>query len=140
MFTIGKEYRRRDLHSAYRGQEQGGISTPADGRFVMLFSSQSGEDYGYEDGWTSDDVFLYTGEGQRGDMAFKRGNLAIRDHSLNARDLHLFEQTRKGYVRYLGPMVCTGYQERTGPDADGRERRVIVFELVPADKAKTRER
>ena len=38
MFEVGRIYNRRDdLHSPYGGQQQGGISTPTDQPFIMLF-------------------------------------------------------------------------------------------------------
>jgi len=99
----------------------------------MLFTGEQGHRYGYRDGWSEDGLFLYTGEGQKGDMTFVRGNLAIRDHAENGKDLHLFEYVRRGYVRYTGQMICTGFHERRGPDRNGHDRRVIVFELAPLD-------
>jgi 5-methylcytosine-specific restriction protein A len=133
MFVQGREYRRRDLHSVYGGQRQGGISTPAGRSLILLFTGDVGHQYGYQDGWTADGLFLYTGEGQRGDMEFVRGNRAVRDHVAEGKDLYLFRYKRKGYVQYLDQMVCTGFHERLGPDADGLERGMIVFELAPLD-------
>ena len=81
MFEVGRTYSRRDeLHRLYGGQQQGGISTPTDQPFIMLFTGESGEQYGYRDGWGESGVFVYTGEGQTGDMVFLRGNRAIREH------------------------------------------------------------
>ena len=78
-FEVGQTYnRRQDIHDEFGGQQQGGISTPT-APFIFLFTGEMGEQYGYEDGW-SDGVFLYVGEGQRGDMEFVRGNKAIRGH------------------------------------------------------------
>lgn len=126
-------YRRRDLHAKYGGQRRGGISTPSAHPLLMLFTGESGMQYGYKDGWTKDGVFEYTGEGRRGDMELARGNRAILEHSRSGKDLHLFEQLGKGTARYMGQMICTGYQERMGPDVDAKSRRVIIFELVPAE-------
>lgn len=131
MFTKGKEYRRRDIHKLYGGQEQGGISTPASHNMVFLFRSPRGQESGYVDGWTDQGTYFYTGEGQRGDMEFKRGNAAIRDHLAAGKELHLFEQSRPGYVIYVGQMVYQGYHYRQGPDAQGYIRQMIVFELKP---------
>jgi 5-methylcytosine-specific restriction enzyme A len=97
----------------------------------MLFMGESGEQHGYTDGWSADGLFLYTGEGQQGDMTFVRGNAAIRDHLANGKDLHLFAQVRTGSVRYMGQMVCTGYHVQPGPDTTGHPRQMIVFELTP---------
>jgi 5-methylcytosine-specific restriction protein A len=56
----------------------------------------------------------------------------VRDHSANGRDLHVFEQTRRGHLRFIGPFVCAGFQwDDDAEDASGAKRRAIVFELVP---------
>lgn len=132
MFERGQLYRRRDLHEQYGGQRQGGISTPAKKPIVFLFTGDIGEKYGYRDGWNADGSFHYTGEGQVGDMEFRGGNRAIRDHSANGKELHLFEKSVRAQVRYLGQMECDGYQLVQGvPDRNGWRRTVIVFRLVP---------
>lgn len=133
MFILGDIYKRSDLHRLYGGQKQGGISTPSGGKFLMLFTGETGLQYGYQDGWSEEGVFFYTGEGQRGDMLFVRGNLAIRDHVANGKDIHLLESVRKGDARYIGQMICTGFHGRRGPDIDGKQRSIIVFELMPVD-------
>ena len=38
MFIVGNEYRRRDIHAKYSGQQQGSICTPA--RFPLIFILQ----------------------------------------------------------------------------------------------------
>ena len=136
MFEVGQVYdRRRDIHGPYGGQWQSGISTPADQPFIFLFTGESGEQYGYEDGWDENGVFLYTGEGQVGDMEFTRGNRAIRDHAADGKDLHLFESLGKGQgYRYLGMFVCPTWEYRPGIDLNGDERQVIVFHLVQPDE------
>ena len=63
LFEIGQTYnRRRDIHGRFGGQYQGGISTPSDEPLIFLFAGESGQQYGYRDGWSEDGVFLYTGE------------------------------------------------------------------------------
>ncbi len=132
MFVHGQLYRRRVLHTRVGGQQQGGISTPAKHNLILLFTGEQGEQYGYSDGWSADGIFLYTGEGQRGDMEFVRGNRAVRDHERTGKDIHLFSDSKKrSFVRYLDQMICTGHHRRLGPDVDGNLRRVIVFELTP---------
>jgi len=84
MFVTGEVYSRRELHERYGGQRQGGISSPSKWPIIMLFTGGQGAQYGYEDGWTADGSFAYTGEGQQGDMQFVRGNRAVRDHVANA--------------------------------------------------------
>lgn len=97
MFEEGRLYsRREDLHAPFGGQTQGGISTPASHPLIFVFTGSSGKQYGYQDGWREDDsLFLYTGEGREGDMRFASGNKAIRDHSINGKDIYLFEALGK---------------------------------------------
>jgi 5-methylcytosine-specific restriction enzyme A len=133
LFEVGRVYeRRKDIHARFGGQQQGGISTPSRYSCVFLFTGPSGEQHGYRDGWDDNGVFLYTGEGQSGDMSFVRGNLAIRDHAAAGRDLHLFESLGKGEgYRYVGLFDCVGWEPRRAPDTAGNDRSVIVFHLLP---------
>ncbi len=135
MFEVGRTYdRRNEIHGPYSGQQQGGISTPKDQPLVFLFTGESGEQYGYRDGWDKNGVFLYTGEGQVGDMQFRAGNRAIRDHAMEGKDLHLFESLGKGKgYRYLGRFASSTWEYRQGLDRNGDLRRVIVFHLIKAE-------
>jgi len=132
MFEVGRVYNRRlEIHEPYGGQRYGGISTPRDRPFLFLFTGESGEQYGYEDGWDDNGVFLYTGEGQKGDMEFVGGNRAIRDHALKSKDIHLFQALgRGGGYRYLGRFVCSTWEFRDSVDVNANRRRVIVFHLI----------
>ncbi|WGS21698.1 MULTISPECIES: HNH endonuclease signature motif containing protein [unclassified Bradyrhizobium] len=134
-YEIGNLYnRQRDIHQVYGGQERGGITTPSGCPFVFLFTGESGEQFGYSDGWRPDGIFAYTGEGQSGDMTFVRGNRAIRDHLADGRDLLLFEATRsKGSYRYIGCFAFAGFETVNAPDREGKQRKAIVFELVPVE-------
>lgn len=135
-FVVGRIYdRRRDIHGPYGGQQQGGICTPRDHPFVFLFTGPGGEQHGYRDGWDENGVFLYTDEGQVGPMEFVRGNLAIRDHAENGRDLLLFESLGKGEgYRFVGWFTCGGWEYRDAPDREGRTRQAVVFHLFPDDR------
>ena len=121
--------RRKDLHELYGGNQQSGIASCANHPFVFLFSAPEGEEFGYKDGWISDTEFVYTGEGQRGDMEFVRGNRAIRDHLENGKQLHLFERYRMGDYKYLGEFQYKSFDYQKGKDFDGRERQIIRFNL-----------
>jgi 5-methylcytosine-specific restriction protein A len=134
-YEIGSLYhRQRDIHQVYGGQERGGITTPSGCPFVFLFTGESGEQFGYSDGWRPDGIFAYTGEGQSGDMTFARGNRAIRDHLADGRDLLLFEATRsKGNYRYIGCFAFAGWETVDAPDREGKLRKAIVFGLVPIE-------
>ena len=133
MFEVGKIYNRRaDIHGKYKGQQQGGICTPKGHPFVFLFTGESGEQYGYSDGWDENGVFLYTGEGQLGNMQFLRGNKAIRDHQENGKDILLFETLpkRRG-VRFRGYFTCSTWEVKQGKDLEMNIRDAIVFHLLP---------
>lgn len=131
-FEVGRVYRRRDdIHARFGGQRQGGISTPSGVPYIFLFTGESGEQYGYRDGWNEDGVYLYTGEGQIGDMKFVRGNRAIRDHLSDGKDLLMFENVGRGKgVRFVGRFACASWETRIGPDLKGDDRQVIVFHLL----------
>jgi 5-methylcytosine-specific restriction protein A len=128
-FVVGETYRRRSLHELYGGQEQGGISTPKSIPWILLFTGESGREYGYQDGYREDGLFWYTGEGRRGDMKMIRGNRAINQHEKNGRALHLFQSLERGAVRYIGEGTCLGFRWETAPDLGKQPRRAIVFQL-----------
>lgn len=130
-YVVGTVYNRvRDIHEVFGGQRQGGISTPAKGDAVFIFTSDAGQSYGYlADGFRSDGAFWYTGEGQLGDMQMIAGNRAIRDHLGNGKSLLLFEYVRKAYVRYVGEFEYLSHHFAELPDRNGNARRAIVFEL-----------
>jgi 5-methylcytosine-specific restriction protein A len=129
-------HRRRDIHAHFGGQEQGGMITPADHNLIFLVTGTSGRQHGYEDRWSDDgSTFFYFGEGQGGDMKFTKGNLALRDHVLHGEDVHVFEEVpaKRGYLRYRGQMVCTGFDLVDAPDTQQNMRKAILFELVPLE-------
>ncbi len=129
MFQVGKEYHRRSqIHEVYGGQQQGGISTPKNASYVFLFVSETGGRHGYTDEF-KEGVFFYTGAGQVGDMALTGGNRAIAHHRQDGKALHLFEYSRRGYVRYVGQADCIGYHQEERPDRDGELRKALVFHL-----------
>lgn len=137
MFIEGQKYSRlKDIHLNFGGQRQGGISTPANKPFIFIFTGKSGERHGYSDGWQSEGVFLYTGEGQVGDMEFHAGNAAIRDHDANGKELLLFEALGKSQpVRFIGGVACQSWDTFQGPDRNGDMRTCIQFHLVRREHA-----
>jgi 5-methylcytosine-specific restriction enzyme A len=136
-FTVGKEYRRSDLHDVYGGSRQGGISPSAKSPIVLLFTGESGKQYGYlHDSFQENGTYWYTGEGRKGDMRMIKGNLAVRNSATGGKQLHLFEQTRKGFAQYLGEFSYLDHHEDRAPDSDGELRNVVVFELeLVSDKS-----
>ncbi|PIB26675.1 hypothetical protein BFP76_11060 [Amylibacter kogurei] len=136
-FEIGQNYSRQDdIHRIFGGQQQGGISTPANQPYVFIFTGKSGAEFGYEDGWQDNGVFLYTGEGQVGDMEMSGGNKAILEHTEQGKEILLFEATGKGkpYI-FRGKLACQSWDEVEGPDRDGATRKIVRFHLVPKENA-----
>jgi len=139
-FELDKLYnRQRDIHKVFGGQEQSGIVTPKGSPFIFLFAHES-DQFGYIDGWKSEGIFSYTGEGQVGDMALVRGNKALHDHIATGHELLLFEATKtSGLYRYLGCFGCAGFEYGRGLDRNGLDRKTIVFHLVPITQVENRE-
>lgn len=128
-FVEGARYVRQELHDQFGGQRQYGISTPADYPVVFLFTSDAGDEYGYDDHF-EDDHFVYSGEGRVGDMTMERGNEAIRDHREHGDELHLFEETdERGIVRYLGQFEYVDHFWERAEDVKGNVRDAVRFEL-----------
>jgi len=131
-FEIGNVYnRKRDIHAVFGGQHQGGISTPKNYQIVFAFTGSSGKKHGYKDYWTDDGAFCLYGEGQKGDMRFKSGNKAIRDHIVNGKELLLFEMLGRGRVRFEGQFACESWHFSRATDTEGVPRKAIVFHLFP---------
>ena len=84
MFKKNQEYNRvNDLHKKYGGNRQVGISNCPNHPIIFIFSGPTGKKHGYEDGWDENNYFRYSGEGQKGDMKFIRGNKSILNHQKN---------------------------------------------------------
>lgn len=135
-FEVGALYSRRDqIHRLLGGQRQGGISTPATSPFVILFTGEAGKEHGYHDFWDDNGVLHYYGEGQRGDMKFSGGNLAIREHLNNGKRLLLFQMMGHGRpCRFLGELQFLHAYEQSGiPDTSGELRQALVFMLQPIE-------
>lgn len=133
-FAVGAIYARQEIHDRFGGSRQSGICPSRRAPVVLLFTGPTGEQHGYGfDQWRDAQHFLYTGEGQQGDMIFVRGNRAIRDHDREGRSLHLFEQVTdhpnvRGAVRYLGEFRYAGHSIEPR-DSSGSSREVIIFDL-----------
>lgn len=124
--------RSTELHDLYGGNRQGGICPCKAHDLIFLFTGEANNHNGWQEGGS----YLYTGEGQRGDMEFNRGNLAVRDHQKNGKELHLFKKQPKGKSQsqgyaYIGQFRVEDYEERRGHDTEGLMRRIYVFKLRP---------
>jgi len=130
VFEIGRIYNRRsEIHGIYKGQQYGGIATPAEHPYVFIFTSDAGNEYGYIDDFDPNGTFKYTGEGQEGNMKMTKGNLAIHDHQRNNKEILLFESTSRGFVRFLGYCNYVFHHIEERPDRNGEVRDAIIFHL-----------
>ncbi len=130
-FTPGAVYdRKTEINGPFGGSHRNGIAGSSTHPAIFLFTGDSGEQYGYADGW-EDGAYLYTGEGQLGPMTLTRGNRAIAEHSVDGRALYMFRSLGKGngYV-YEGEFSCADMFERVQLDGSGAPRTAIVFRLV----------
>ena len=125
-FQPGNVYRRADLHRVWGGQRQGGISTPSKASYALLFTGDSGNQYGYQDEWLDPETYGYCGEGQEGDQELVRGNWAIAERSP---DIHLFKSAKDGFVEYVHQMFYADHFYKRGVDKLGRERELVIFRL-----------
>ena len=127
----GKEYKRKELHDFFGGQRQGGIATPKEHPYIFIISSKRGKDHGYIDGWIDENkFFLYTGEGQNGDMDFKSGNKAIRDHCENRKKVLLFEETKKTFIELKAELKLIDYSFIQTLDSGNKNRKAIQFKFA----------
>jgi hypothetical protein len=137
LLEVGDRTRRREVHAAYGGQQQGGISTPRRIRDILIFTDPvNGARHGYDrfEGLHEDGTYSYTGEGQFGDQVFERGNVALRDAAKDGRTIRLF--TTKGvHATYVGAFTTGSptYRLETIPDNEGVPRQGIIFNLEPLD-------
>lgn len=92
------------------------------------------------DGWKDDGLFHYTGEGQKGDQLFIKGNKAILNHAQDGRALRVFDGVR-GTVTYMGEFELDAsqpYYYAEAPETNnGPLRKVIVFRLRPVGTGAT---
>lgn len=131
----GDTVRRRSMHVAYGGQQQGGISTPRSRPEILIFTDpEAGARFGYDrfEGLREDGSYAYTGEGQYGPQGFMRGNRALRDAERDGKTIRLF-RTKGTSATYVGAFTTGSptYTIETIPDADGNPRDGIIFNLLP---------
>lgn len=129
MFIPGKRYIRKELHNKYGGNRQGGIASCSNHPYIFIFTGKSGKQHGYKDEW-HENTFYYTGEGQKGDMEFKRGNKALLNHSKNKKKIILFESDGTGYAEYICELSYNSFDFFETPDTTGVNRTAIKFQFI----------
>jgi len=138
-FEVGQQYIRMDIHEVCGGNHQPGISPITDLSAIFLFGSTEVNDYGYADKWLSNDHFLLTGVGQRGDQSWKgTANRSLANHHDDKRRVFLFERVpgqTPTVVTYVGEYEYVDHYEDQIPDIDGNRRMAYRFELRPVGDA-----
>lgn len=127
--VVGKVYKRRDLHAqGLGGNEQTGISYPAEGTYVLLFSDpKKGRELGYWDRWEGEHYLYYGQWNGTGDMVFAVGNAKVVERG---DDLHLLIEQSGGHC-YEGQFRLVRH-EAARTERDGRQLTAIVFVLARA--------
>lgn len=111
---------------------QSGISITRTSPYVILFTSQQGQQHGYHDFYDDDGSFHYFGHGQVGDMLMQGGNRAIRDHAREGKELLVFLGLGGGWYRFVGAFRYDRHYVRPNtPDRTGALRNALVFRLLP---------
>lgn len=131
----GEAMPRSEIHGAYGGNRQGGISISGQAGMIHLFSDPIGaEKFGLVDGFAEDGIYLYTGAGRQGDQTLTQGNKALLTHKDAGRDVYVWQKVDRGVHRCLGQFEVDQEQpfvSEDAIDADGDLRTVIVFRLRP---------
>ncbi|QJU52785.1 hypothetical protein SCB71_05450 [Herbiconiux sp. KACC 21604] len=128
---------RRAVHTLYGGQQQQGISTPANSDHILVFTDPAkGAKYGYDlhEGAREDGIYAYTGEGRLGDQRLIRGNLALLNSVPLGKTIRLF-RTDNTLATYIGAFTLDDppYFWQAIPDESGAIREGIIFNLAPID-------
>lgn len=123
----GRKYERKALHlGGLGGNRQKGISYPAAGDHVLLFSDPSDHSRGYLDGPEGQNRYRYSGEWNgAGPMRFTAGNLAIVERSPQ---LYLFVRDETRYT-YRGRYQYVDHEIISAPH-DGVDDEAILFRLI----------
>ena len=134
-FKMSGKYLRKELHNQFKGQRQHGISTPAAHSFVFLFTDLETEEYGYSDQFLGNGIFVYSGEGQQGDMTMDGGNRRILKHEENGDSLYVFERVDQAngadVVAFDGEYEYIDHHWEKAPDDNGIMREALRFRLAP---------
>ncbi len=102
---------------------------------IVLISSIDKENgsFVYHDHWEENGDYIYSGEGQVGDMYMTRGNEAIKDAAKNGKDLYLFVKFSPAEYYFQGRFACVDIKYEDDEDRNGTMRREIKFRLRKID-------
>ena len=140
--VAGNTYVRKEIHDAFGGNRQYGISPTKDANKIFIWSNESGPHHGYQDGWSDDDrIYYYTGAGQYGDQDIedRQHNGRLLRHSENGDEVLLFigQPGSGGLWRYECKLTLIDYEffqtkgkVKENPDSNVKKnRRAVRFIL-----------
>ena len=130
----GNIYVRKEIHAAFGGSQQGGITPTKDSKKVFIWSNESGPHHGYQDGWSDDGkIYYYTGAGQDGDQDIEapRHNGRLLRHSENGDEVLLFlgQKGPGGLWKYECELSLIDYEFFQTKDRNDRNRKAVRFIL-----------
>lgn len=130
----GNIYVRKEIHAAFGGSQQGGITPTRASKKVFIWSNESGPHHGYQDGWSDDGkVYYYTGAGQDGDQDIEapRHNGRLLRHSENGDEVLLFlgQKGPGGLWKYECELSLIDYEFFQTKDRNDRNRKAVRFIL-----------
>ncbi|MFJ4791795.1 hypothetical protein [Kitasatospora purpeofusca] len=139
----GDDVTRQQVHEAFGGRLQGGISPTKENGILVFLSYRHPMET--PTSLAPDGTLRFPGEGLEGDQQMTQGNKALLRHKQDGRDVHVFQEVvpargstnvRQSTYRYIGRFELDDTQPFTLKDEDdrhGQSRRVIEFRLRPLD-------
>jgi len=132
---VGQTLKRQRLHALVGGAHQWGITSCLGGKAMLVFCNpKKSKKFGYDkwEGRQSNGEFHYTGQGVRGNQEISSGanRSLLRSRELG-KPIHLFVSAGTD-VTYVGQheLAADAFRWETAPDETGRDRRVVVFQMV----------
>jgi 5-methylcytosine-specific restriction protein A len=133
---VGATLKRVHLHQMVGGAHQWGITSCLNGSAILVFSdAKKAQKFGYDkwEGFQRDGSFHYTGQGKFGPQTIESGsNRRLLRSSEDRKPIHVF-LAHSPLVTYVGQfsLGIQPFRWEKAPDADGHERSVVVFHLLP---------
>jgi 5-methylcytosine-specific restriction protein A len=134
---VGKTFSNKDISRIFNVCAQRGIrysgSLRSKVRHVVLITAfhKTPEDLirnPYQDRKANNKLF-YTGEGRHGNQRMQRGNLVLKQQMKKRYPIYVFEKKSPGKYIHLGRYRVLSVQTEIQKDAQGKERKVFLFEL-----------
>lgn len=125
---IGDVIANQQLSTLFQCGTQGGMRRSNKTNTLVIISDQT-KPY-FKDEWKGN-VLQYTGMGITGDQKIDYAqNKTLAESNTNGVEVHLFEVFSPGKYTYHGIVeLAGGPYEKSQPDKDGNERKVIIFPL-----------